>query len=96
MIIVDTSSNATGRSSSRVSVPRYLDPFYKTIVNNLLVYDFALKPEIHFRFVICDKFVQGYFNPKESQVSKLVTFRSLFVQTRCQCKKTSEMQRNAI
>jgi hypothetical protein len=35
----------------------YLEKFYTTIANSLLIYDFVLKPEANIRFVICDKFI---------------------------------------
>ena len=37
--------------------------FYNKISNALLTYDFVLKPEDHIKFVICDKFVQGAYQP---------------------------------
>ena len=43
--------------------------FYNKISNALLTYDFVLKPEDHIKFVICDKFVQGAYQPSKNQVS---------------------------
>jgi len=50
----------------------FIDKFYQKMFNSLLAEDFVLKPEQHFKFVVCDKFITGTFSPKDSLVNILL------------------------